>query len=391
MRIIGLCARSSLSQSDLSVLHALLRGPIEWEHLVERARFHGVLGMLYHHLAQHAGSTVPSKVLAEMHPVAQAIQVHNLTAMQELVRLAGLYERAGVSLLSFKGPLLAQTYYGNLAFRRFGDVDLLVHRTDRAAAVDRLEAAGYIDQRRLSEEDARAFTRAQLGQEFWHPDTGVVVELHLALLNRSLTFRLDPDAVWERAEAQRVGPHTVSALAPADLLLYLCAHGAKHHWSRLLWVCDVAQVLRRHPDLLGLHVLDQARRMGSLRTLLLGLRLAERWLGMTLPPVVQAEVDADAMIDTLVREVETTWFGSDRGLDRDAGWSTFWFTVRTRQRLRDNARLLLHYLHLAVTPTEKDRDFIGRPVPAPLLYVVRLLRLATSIFQPSWRGPETHP
>jgi hypothetical protein len=32
-------------------------------------------------------------------------------------------------------------------------------------------------------------------------------------------------------------------LADGDLLLYLCLHVAKHQWSRLKWLCDIAALL----------------------------------------------------------------------------------------------------------------------------------------------------
>ena len=37
--------------------------------------------------------------------------------------------------------------------------------------------------------------------------------------------------------------------------------------------------------------------------------------------------------------------------------------------------MILHYLLLAVTPTDNDRAFAGPRVPTPLLYLLRPLRL----------------
>jgi putative nucleotidyltransferase-like protein len=46
----------------------------------------------------------------------------------------------------------------------------------------------------------------------------------------------------------RPGGQTVMTLSPEDLLVYLCAHGAKHVWEKLIWIVDVAGLINRHSD-----------------------------------------------------------------------------------------------------------------------------------------------
>ena len=339
------------------------------------ARLHGVQGLLYAHLARDRPAGMPDRVVHSLQQEARAIQLTNLQMMQELILLAQAFDDAGIPLLTVKGPILAQRDYGNLALRRFGDVDVLVRPADYPAALDLLHALGYAPRDAIEREEARTSRDAGLGRAFVHPDRRVTVELHDRLLNRSLSFRLSADRFWRAAVRRRLGPTHVYELSPAHRLLYLCAHGTKHHWSRLLWVMDVAQVVRRHADLDWDALLGEARRIGSLRVLLLGLRLTQKWLDTDLPEAVTAAVAADPMIDRLVDEIETVWFGTDKGIYREADWQTFWFTVRTRQRLRDNRSTILHYLRLAVTPTENDRAFAGPTVPNLLLYLVRPVRL----------------
>jgi hypothetical protein len=141
-------------------------------------------------------------------------------------------------------------------------------------------------------------------------------------------------------------------------------------------VSDVAQVLRRHPDRDWPALIQRARSIGSLRTLLLGVTLAAQWLDAPVPSEVHRRIDADSAVHRLVSEIETRWFGTEEGLVRPVGWSTFWFAYRTRQRLRDNVSLLGHYAMLAVMPTERDHAFLSLP-PAleGLYYLVRPFRL----------------
>ena len=375
-QLLCLCARHELSAEHEARLHGLLSESLDWASVLDAAALHGVSSMLYHHLARHGAAHVPADVLQQLQGRAQSIQLYNMQVLTELVRIAALFRTEGIPLLTYKGSALASRYYGNVAFRRFGDVDLLVQRDDLDRAKDLLLSAGYTAARSLSDEQEHTWHHAQLGYELHHEERGVLVELHWALLNRALTFRLSPDTVWARAETWPLGSSSIQVLAPDDLLLYLCAHGTKHHWSRLLWVSDVAQVLRKHPDRDWPALIQRARSIGSLRTLLLGAALAARWLGATIPSEVHRRIAADSAVHRLVSEIETRWFGTEEGLVRPVGWPTFWFACRTRQRLRDNVSLLGHYALLTVTPTEHDHAFLPLP-PAlrGLYYLIRPFRL----------------
>lgn len=376
VQLLCLCAGRGEGTDQHDRIHALLSGSLDWETVVSAAALHGVTGMLYHHLARHGASRVPPPVLAHLRGRAQGIQVYNMQVMTELMRVAAAFREQNLPLLTYKGPVLAQRYYGSLALRRFGDVDLLVPREELERATDLLREQGYVPMRTLSDDEEETWHDAQLGYELYHEEKRVVVELHWALLNRTMDAGLSPEAVWARAETHPLGDTAIRVLAPDDLLLYLCAHGTKHHWSRLLWAADVAQVLRADPTRDSDALLRRARATGSLRTLLLGSALAARWLGACLPGPMQRELAADETVGRLVDEVEARWFGTDEGLLRPVAWSTFWFAYRTRQRLRDRGALLAHYARLAVTPTERDHAFAALPTSlAGLYYLLRPLRL----------------
>jgi hypothetical protein len=333
------------------------------------------MGMLFDAVRRHAADVVPRDVLHLMKREAAAIQVRNLRMMQELLRLSRWFSEAGVPLITFKGLHLAHRYYGNLALRHFSDIDVLVPPEQLPEAWAVLQRHGYTCRGGLTAGEARACAQAHLGREFVTGDGSVTVEVHGQLLNRALTFRLDADAVWDRATPNAMGSAGLYELAPSDLLLYLCAHGAKHHWSRLLWASDVARVLYRHPDLDWNATRQRARTIGSLRTLLLGVALAQRWFGVAMPEGAERDIQADASVAVLVRDVEAHWLGTEDGLYRPPGWKTLRFTLRTRQRLRDNWAMMAHYARLAVTPTANDRAFAGDAAPRPVLYLLRPVRL----------------
>jgi len=200
MTLVRLCARSTLRPAHQERLSELASAGVDWERVAERAAYHGVLGMVYHHLAGRVRDRVPVPVLQSMAHTSRRIQEKNLLAIQALTRIASAFNAADVPLLTFKGPSLAHEYYGNVAFRQFGDIDVLVQRDhlDRARVI--LEADGYRRTHARTDAELARHYRDQLGVEFRNPQMGVTIELHWALLNRTFSFRLEPEAPPGRVE-----------------------------------------------------------------------------------------------------------------------------------------------------------------------------------------------
>ena len=75
------------------------------------------------------------------------------------------------------------------------------------------------------------------------------------------------------------GGRRSSGYESRDQALMLCMHGSKHVWSRLIWICDVAQLLISSPDLDWKEVIEEANQSGLWRSLALGVLLAHRVAG----------------------------------------------------------------------------------------------------------------
>jgi hypothetical protein len=71
-------------------------------------------------------------------------------------------------------------------------------------------------------------------------------------------------------------------LSAEDLLLFLCGHGSKHAFERLLWISDIASCLRKH-QVDWDSVWSMASQSGTARQVLLGVRLARNLLDTPVP------------------------------------------------------------------------------------------------------------
>ncbi len=373
--VLCAAARTSLSSEERGRLEDLLRRDLNWDRLVRRARVHGVAPLLAWQLA--AGShALPERAHRQLRGDLQENAARNLLLGQELLALLARFARAGIAALPFKGPTLTRSAYGNLALRPFGDLDVLVYPRDAPAARDLLLGHGYHPPPGWTMR-LEAFSLETLGQLPLRRGDGLLVELHTALLPRSFSFALDLEELWPRRRTVDLLGTEVQALAAEDLLLLLCAHGAKHLWQRLMWVADVAELLKACPGLCWQEVHERARRLRAERMLLLGLGLARHLLGAPWPAAAGAGMDPT--VRRLAAQVERWLDGEGQTPEVLAGCS---FSLRVREHFRDGLR---HCLGLAFTPTEADWLAAPSRLPAAGLYPFRLLRLAGK-YAAAWLG-----
>jgi hypothetical protein len=368
-----LCAaRVHLDAPGVVRMRAILEQPIDWRDLLALATAQGVLPLLYWHLTKGFWDAVPESIFQELHHVFHRHALNNLYLTGELLKALDLCKAHGIAALPFKGLTLAACAYGNLALRDLVDLDLFLRARDLAKAAELLLSQGYQPMFKLSRAQEAAYL-ASLGQcSLVSSHSAGVVDLHRALLPRDFFFPLNFERVWERRVTLSLGGMEVPTLCPEDLLLFLCVHGAKHHWTYLKWICDIAHLIHRHPEMNWTFVREEAHRLASQRMLFLGLLVAKKLLQARLPEEVWQRIKTDATVESLAAQVTRNLFSSPNR--KAGGFASALFHLRTRERLRDGVRYSLSF---ALVPTLADYDLV--PLPRLLYflyYVLRPMRLA---------------
>ena len=190
---------------------------------------------------------------------------------------------------------------------------------------------------------------------------GSVVELHWAFTNKDVAFPLSLDDLLPRLTSCLVSGRSVRVFSPEDTLLVLCVHGAKHGWSRLEWICGVAELL--HGGAIQWDdVLRRARETKSLRRLLLGLCVAHDLYGCPLPGEVRKAVAGDRQVGALARAVTASLFDGGEHVD---GLHTFGtldhdlFHFRLGDGVSDSLRYLVYRITTPSRPEEWSAVSLG--------------------------------
>jgi hypothetical protein len=295
----------------------------------------------------------------------------NLVLSAELLKLADLFKNEMIDVVPLKGPLLGAALYQDQVLKVSTDLDLLVHPGDALRAMRLLESIGYRLQTVPHWPSERGYLR-NINDElsFQDPACRMKLDLHWRLLPGYFPSPFDDATIWANLRSVPWGNTRLQTLSPEQQLMFLCAHGVKHLWARLGWLCDLARLIQVEPAMDWPQVFDQTRRTHTTRMVLLSLLLANDLLGVELPPAAAALVDADPQARVLAAAV---W--QRLRFDRPATTqATGLFCVRALERSSHRARLAFG---MFVQPTEAEYRVLQLP---PSLYwtyyAFRPLRLA---------------
>jgi len=340
---------------------------VDWDRVIEAAEHHAVAPLLTRRLAA-LPEGAPPYVLARLSARFDANALRNVALSQELAELLGRLALHGVSAMPIKGPTLALCAYGDLALREFGDLDIVVRPSDLDHARALLDGWGYQPLARLSPTGERALRASDHHVPLVHERSKLMVELHWSLDNGRPGRYLDADWVWKNARTVSLLGRDVPSLSWSALLVYLCVHGAKHGFSRLGWLRDIAGVLAAAPEGELAAAAELASEVDARRRLALGVRLAREFLGAPARRDVEPVELPDW--DALERDVHALLFGAGgTGL---ASWIAF--QCATFDKLRDRAG---YWFHTLAAPHVADVEALTLPRwLAGAYYVFRPARLA---------------
>ncbi len=355
-------------------IRSLLATEIDWPSLIAASRRHGLMPLLYWHLHSISPDLVPRAVLQELRECFVNNSARNLLLTAELIKILTLFENHGIPALPFKGPVLARSIYGNLAFRQFEDLDILVPENKVAQAEALLRDQGYKATQEIPQARSASFLWTQYEIPYRHEGNSTCVELHWKVAPIFFPCAIDMQGVWNRVEWADLAGKRVRNLSNMDLLLILCAHGGRHLWEKLEWICGVAELVRANPHMNWEWLFKQARDSGSERVLLLGLVMAHDLCGVEIPEEVRGRIREDAPLLDLAALAQSRLFAPD--LPPLTAMERCFYQARLADRWPDRIRILTRMIFLP-----RYHDWICLELPTQLSFLYFPIRIARLLWK----------
>ena len=360
------CCADAAALARTQRIHSLLSGQVDWNFLLQLALQHGVIPQLYRQLSQNV-SYGETHLLQGLRKAYDANARQTLWLTRELVRVVAHLQNRGIKVLPYKGPVLAQILYGDVASRQFSDLDLLIRAEDVPRARPALAELGYKPGLRLNNREEYAYLKSGYEYTFDSPQARNLLELKWNILPCFYAVKFDIESLFARAVDVEVGGAFMQTLCPEDLMPVLCVHAAKHAWVQLSWLCDIAQ-LARCAAIDWRELMCRARQLGVERIVAVTFSLVQRLLGTPPPALVKADRDLERLAARVIPIVV-----GRKKIDPDS-FRYFRLMMDTRERKRDRLRFAWR---LASTPSVAEWSTISLPRQLFALYgFVRVARVA---------------
>ncbi len=248
-------------------------------------------------------------------------------------------------MLLTKGPALAARCYEDPGSRQYTDLDFIARSTDIRRAAATMMALGYESKVPVQSIEAGKFPGEYV---FVRPDNKLMVEFHTEKTFRYHPRPLPVEELFARRARVRLDGREIPVLSVEDELLLISIHAAKHFWTRLMWVADVAALISRQ-DVEWDRAISAAREVSAERMLRIALLLAGNVLGARVPAKIKSFLRSDSgAIRIATRIARRLPLGES---------VTFGVFERAMFRMRMRGGLLqgpAYLLRLAISPTEED-------------------------------------
>jgi hypothetical protein len=353
-----------------SRIQQILQHGVDWERLVQLADHHGLTALLLRRLSEEADLQQTGGVEGlRRQDKANAHRALWLTL--ELLNIYQHLQACGLEVLPYKGPVLAEFLYGNVALRQFSDLDLLVRSDELPLIKAALGELGYEPGLRLAQAAERDYLKSGYEYTFDGARGRNLLEIKWQMLPRFYCVGFDVDKFFERASTVTVEGQKLRTLCDQDLMLVLCVHAAKHAWKQISWLCDIVQLARsRSIDWTALRA--EADRLGIARIVSVTFLLAHKLLGAELPEGIRPDTKAETLAQRIVSLIV-----AEQEFDPES-LAYFRLMTELRERRRDQISFCWR---LIATPGAGEWLAVRLPGPLfPLYRVVRVWRLAGKLF-----------
>ncbi|MGI8384802.1 nucleotidyltransferase domain-containing protein [Robertmurraya sp. P23] len=228
---------------------------INWDIFIKLSYHHRLYPALYNKLAQTNIPWIPKNVLQKLKTSYEKNTFHMLFLSREMETINHALQANKIQTLFLKGPILAKDLYGDLSSRTCGDLDILTSIHDLQAVEEILVELGY---------QKDEYIKTLLGDWKWrhhhftyfHNTHGTKVEIHWRL-NPAPSNEPSFSQLWSRKREYVLKEKPIYYLGEEDLFYFLVTHGARHGWSRLRWLMDIHQILKKDLDWMAIKQLLQ--------------------------------------------------------------------------------------------------------------------------------------
>jgi hypothetical protein len=216
---------------------------IDWSEFLALTIHHRTFCMLYKKMKNANNIYIPEFVVQKLGTLYKSNIFRMLHLSAEMETVNKIMQKEKIKFLLLKGPALAKELYGDISLRTSSDIDALIPINELQKVDQLLQKEGYVK---------NDYFRSVLNDWKWrhhhvtyfHPVKKVKLEIHWRL-NPGPASEPSFDELWDRKKYIKLTSTPLYLLGNEDLFVFLASHGARHGWSRIRWLLDINQIMKK--------------------------------------------------------------------------------------------------------------------------------------------------
>ncbi|HNV70301.1 MAG TPA: nucleotidyltransferase family protein [Candidatus Ozemobacteraceae bacterium] len=350
-RALILLTLPALNDSERQQLSGLVRSLsiVEWEEAREKIDLNDIGPVVWIMLGRaDLRGVVPPQLVRHLEARYEEIRRRNEARRLLAGKLFHRFQEIGIEAIVLKGMLFAERIYGEPAYKKMNDLDLLVRFRDIARVKQIFAELELVPLKLLEggEDEQPDEHRNYHLPSYVSRDGSFVVGTHWSLCSPKRGYAIDIEALWNRSEAARVADQSVLSLSAIDALHHLVMHfhyyktGLKElgdfaawirYWAPFDWQAFAAEVERAgtwSPAFRTLTLVETLYRVGVPADFLQ--RCRERTDRATRCDTVKQSARCELLLEsrsTWAAEIEKAWMQfsfAGRWYDKPRHFLTFW-------------------------------------------------------------------
>ena len=238
-KLLLACTRQVLlAEHQDEVRNIASSGQVQWDILFQTALDHGVAPLIYTNLRRCGGEElgIPQEIIEQFQLTFFQNMSFKERERENLVEALCLFEAMDIEVMLIKGVALDTLVYHDSYVTMPQDMDIVLRVRKEELTIKELRDIG------------ESLHRKGIEYDFF--------EHHDVTMNNAIP--IDFNRIWDDAQSINLSDRNVYVMSPEDLLVAACINSCRKRFFRLKSMCDIAEIIKKYPDLNWQIVVDNS-------------------------------------------------------------------------------------------------------------------------------------
>lgn len=248
-RFILLCSRTQMDEDQIQLAQKIAQDKLDWDYIFQKAQENGVAPLIYQNLRK-INDLIPSEIIENFKMAYIISCFENERLYEDLREILKTFNNEKIPVFVYKGAVLGEIVYRDIAFRSMFDIDLLVRIEDWLRIKDILSRLNFIPlpfpEYFVPDKEVSSATPIDYHIPYGNKkNTRLEFKFHLFWLDFP---KFETKRIWENAKIAKIAEADVYIPPPEDQILLHCISLLRHNYRGLIWFCDISELIRHYEE-----------------------------------------------------------------------------------------------------------------------------------------------